>query len=324
MIDAPTTQSDRGLLTIAIPTYNRHRALSKSIEYIRKNFIPSIKSVNILIVDNGSTDGTKEYLKQIDECSDWLDVVASPANLGFRSQIFRIIRSAQTKYVMLMSDEDAPIASGLNTMLEFIQEKDYDLIVPRYEGDNPQGVSKIRELHAYEFRTIASYISGITFKVSSSQSVLTNYANYILHEDNPYPHSLICLFLMIFGRTTSFDQVVASQLNAETPMAELGLSTEKRNQYWTPNSRFVQAEFFITFLSELSKEIGNPRQLNEINGAKDWIESTIVPLLRLSARTVGGVVADSFDRSLLQAAIQIASNKNFVNNQGKKLVFRWE
>ena len=50
------------LVSVWIPTYNRLPLLKRAVESVKKQ---TYKNIEIFIVDNGSTDGTVEYLKQL-------------------------------------------------------------------------------------------------------------------------------------------------------------------------------------------------------------------------------------------------------------------
>ena len=72
------------LLTIAIPTYNRHRYLAELIPVLlaQMDQINSDKTViELLIVDNASSDGTGQYIKSLEQRS-YLKYCRNEKNIG--------------------------------------------------------------------------------------------------------------------------------------------------------------------------------------------------------------------------------------------------
>jgi len=51
---------EKGLISIIIPTYNRKDMLKEAIYSV---YMQSYKNFEILVVDDGSKDGTEEYIK---------------------------------------------------------------------------------------------------------------------------------------------------------------------------------------------------------------------------------------------------------------------
>ena len=56
--------SDQPLVTVYIPTYNRCDLLQRAIESVRQQ---SHQNVEIIVVDDCSTDNTIEYLQKLSE-----------------------------------------------------------------------------------------------------------------------------------------------------------------------------------------------------------------------------------------------------------------
>ncbi len=65
-------------LTIYIPTYNRLSKLKNCLRAIRYDLKGYEDRVKIFVSNNGSTDGTKEYLN----AQKWIEVRHNAENLG--------------------------------------------------------------------------------------------------------------------------------------------------------------------------------------------------------------------------------------------------
>ena len=55
------------IISIVIATANREQAISECLASIAKLHIPIDTKIECVVVDNNSTDGTKEYLSSIPE-----------------------------------------------------------------------------------------------------------------------------------------------------------------------------------------------------------------------------------------------------------------
>ena len=84
--------------TIIIPNYNGLSFMEPCFEALEKQGIPAkmMKDFKILVVDNGSTDGSVEWLKEREIPSIFL-----PENTGFSGAVNVGIRAADTPYVIL-------------------------------------------------------------------------------------------------------------------------------------------------------------------------------------------------------------------------------
>lgn len=79
MADKTLQQPARCQLSIVVPVFNESATIAKAIEILRTNL--SDYSIEILIVDDGSTDGTTDQIKQL-ETLECIRVFAHPANRG--------------------------------------------------------------------------------------------------------------------------------------------------------------------------------------------------------------------------------------------------
>ena len=90
--------------TIIIPNYNGLSFMEPCFEALEKQGIPAKMMLHqdfkILVVDNGSTDGSVEWLKEREIPSIFL-----PENTGFSGAVNVGIRAADTPYVILLNND---------------------------------------------------------------------------------------------------------------------------------------------------------------------------------------------------------------------------
>tara|TARA_Y100000996_G_C22550129_1_gene653399 strand:- start:1423 stop:2328 length:906 start_codon:yes stop_codon:yes gene_type:complete len=101
-----------------IVTYNRLNELKKCISYLENQ---KLKLNKILIIDNNSSDGTKEYLK-----SNKIDFIHSNKNTGSAGGWNLGINYALVNkydFVWMMDDDGYPHNNALNNLINYIKTK---------------------------------------------------------------------------------------------------------------------------------------------------------------------------------------------------------
>lgn len=103
--------------TIVIPNYNGIKYLADCLDSLRNQ---TIKDFIILVVDNGSTDGSFELLSEYPE----VKVIRFEDNLGFCGAVNAGIKAAETEYVLLLNNDTKAKASFVEKMEEAIEAND--------------------------------------------------------------------------------------------------------------------------------------------------------------------------------------------------------
>ena len=118
-----------------VVTYNRKECLKKCIESLR---IQTYKNFDILIVNNGSTDGTDIYLDSLNDIQ-----TIHQENVGGAGGFYSGMKYGYDKgyeWVWLMDDDGIPDKSCLENMLRY--QKEYAFISPIVlNKDNPSEMS---------------------------------------------------------------------------------------------------------------------------------------------------------------------------------------
>lgn len=109
------------LLTIAIPTYNRLDKLKISLKKIL-DYTKGHDEIEIFVSDNASTDGTKEYVKNIQKVNSSLKYYRNTENLGMDGNFLNCFRKAQGKYLWMLSDDDSLMKNAVETVLHVIEQ----------------------------------------------------------------------------------------------------------------------------------------------------------------------------------------------------------
>jgi GT2 family glycosyltransferase len=86
--------------TVIIPNYNGMKFLDTCFDSLEEQ---TYRGFRILFVDNGSTDGSEEWLRAHE--SDRVRVIFMGENTGFSAAVNAGIRASDTKYVLLLNND---------------------------------------------------------------------------------------------------------------------------------------------------------------------------------------------------------------------------
>ena len=90
-------------VTVSIPTYNRARFIGKAVDSV---LAQTYKDIEILIIDNASTDDTQKIISSFDD--NRIKYVKNEENIGIIGNWNKCIGLAQGQYLMILGDDDVP------------------------------------------------------------------------------------------------------------------------------------------------------------------------------------------------------------------------
>ena len=199
-------------LIIGLPVYNEIQAIESVLTGIRDALVDIYPNYQILVVDDGSTDGTSKKLDSMIGIMDGLlKVIKHPYNLGNGAAVKSCIREAQGKYLVLM---DADMQHDPKDILKLAAELDqYDLVVGsrdfKSKGFWP------RRLANLIFDGLASYLTGFKIKDLTSGfrgfrlDVIKGFV-HLLPNRFSYPTTSTMAFIKA-GYTVKFVPIVAQK-----------------------------------------------------------------------------------------------------------------
>lgn len=92
-------------LEIIIPTYNRKEYLRSTLAALTAPDSP-VKNCSITVLDNASTDGTRELLVDFARQFPTIKPVRNPRNIGGNANIARAFELAEKEYFWVLADDD--------------------------------------------------------------------------------------------------------------------------------------------------------------------------------------------------------------------------
>ncbi len=104
-------QPDAPLLSVIIPNWNTAALVEHCIQCIRAN---TPDSFEIIVVDNGSTDGSRDVLESLKDAA--MQIIPLPTNQGFAAACNHGLRAAKGEYLCLLNT-DAFVGPGWSRKL---------------------------------------------------------------------------------------------------------------------------------------------------------------------------------------------------------------
>lgn len=131
--------STEALVTVSIVNYNNRKTIFESIESVIKQ---RYRNVELYIVDNNSTDGSREEIEeQIDKWNllrnaslkneqkmDFVKYFKNETNLGFGTSHNQVIRSSKGEYILLLNSDAILIEDFIENALRCFSAKDVGVV----------------------------------------------------------------------------------------------------------------------------------------------------------------------------------------------------
>ena len=116
---------DAAIMTVIIPTYNSQDTIEKCLNSVISQ---NIKQIEIIVVDDGSSDSTVNKVKQIQKKTDVCLKLYKQKNNGPGSARNNGIKRASGKYVTFLDSDDYYDGSYFESVLSVISSKNPDII----------------------------------------------------------------------------------------------------------------------------------------------------------------------------------------------------
>jgi len=142
------------ILSVIVPSYNVQNFLRICVNSLLNH--ENRDNVEVLIVNDGSTDNTLEIAKELEKSwnllGDNLVRVIDKENGGHGSTINIGIREVKGKYVRIVDSDDWVDSSDFSKLIEILKNEDSDLILTNYSEDRV-GFESLLKQYPYEMLT---------------------------------------------------------------------------------------------------------------------------------------------------------------------------
>ncbi len=123
------------LVSVVIPTYNRLPMLREAVQSVRAQTHPQWE---LVVVDDGSTDATREFVASLGDPRIWL---LSPAHTGNVASVRNAgARAASGDYLAFLDSDDLWLPEKLETQIERMERVAVPWSYTRYEHVDESGV----------------------------------------------------------------------------------------------------------------------------------------------------------------------------------------
>jgi len=178
-------------MTLLLSTFNRLQFLNKTLPKFIRSAI--INNCRLLIIDNGSTDGTNEYLKKIKKKYNFVTYLKREKNIGAPKSYKHGISMIKTKYFMILSDDDYIYGDYIKKTISILDNNKNVGLVHHYFYNHHR--KKI------DFYTKGIQSKKIIFNLSASMTGLTFrnkkdlQSNFIITDSKIYPQIDLCMYV---------------------------------------------------------------------------------------------------------------------------------
>jgi glycosyltransferase involved in cell wall biosynthesis len=121
------------LLTIVVPTYNRAQHLGLLLRCLHEQISVYERSVQVLVSDNASTDGTADLLHDWQTRWPRLKTRRNVSNLGAEGNFCACLDHIDTQYFWILGDDDLPKESVVGKLVGLLNAEVPDLVYLRSE-----------------------------------------------------------------------------------------------------------------------------------------------------------------------------------------------
>lgn len=128
-------------ISVVMPVYNGEKYLKQAIDSILDQ---TERDFEFIIIDDGSTDSSKEILKEYEKRDSRIKLLLRP-HRGLVVSLNEAVGSAQSVYVARMDSDDISLPKRLEKQLLFIENKDLSVCGTWAEGID-KGDHKINEM----------------------------------------------------------------------------------------------------------------------------------------------------------------------------------
>lgn len=130
-----------------MPTYNSARYVGCAIESVLAQSEPSWE---LLVVDDGSSDNTRDVVKAYERADRRIKFVANDANIGAAKSRNRAIGMSGGRYVAFLDSDDMWHAEKLGCQVDFMRSRQCALSYTAYEKIDEDGSMSGRVIGAPE------------------------------------------------------------------------------------------------------------------------------------------------------------------------------
>ena len=265
-------ESDPVDVSIILPVFNEKGHLDDEIERIRKTMDDSVYSYEIVVVDDGSTDGSGQRLREI----EGIRLLQFATNRGSGSARKYGTMSARGR-IVVWTDVDMTYPN--DTMPELLAELDgFDQVVGARTTE--EGTLKLLRMPAkWMIRKLASYLTGVSIPDLNSgfRAFRKDVSLQFLHL---LPKGFSCV-------TTITMAFLANGYSVKyVPIEYAARAGESKFHWWSDTKRYLLQVLRLTLMWEPMRVFGPPAAVLTLIGVGKLIYDLIDKDFRVATNTI--------------------------------------
>ncbi len=209
---------EQPFLSICIPTYNRVDILKNNLNHLLKY---EGSDIEIVVTDDASTDGTREYLKSINDAR--VRFVSNEPNLGGAKNFIASIFNGKGKYILYCNDRDLVLIEQLPKLIQMLHKDEYSYVMTCND-------SKVRSGTVKEYQKGYEALRAIPIEAHNTGNIYNGdmIREYLVLEEF-YP----------YADTTFGEKFVSRALGAKAKIAYFDFATYRNGGSKTKNEELV-------------------------------------------------------------------------------------
>jgi glycosyltransferase involved in cell wall biosynthesis len=142
-------------ITIVIPAYNEVHGVEKTLRQIQQQVQDLGNPVQVIVIDDGSTDGTAEVVQEM----PGILLLRQPENYGYGAALKAGILSAEYDAVLITDADGTYPAEAIPTLIKDFFDGRYDMVVGARTGSHVK-IPLVRRPAKRALQSFASYLVG--------------------------------------------------------------------------------------------------------------------------------------------------------------------
>ena len=143
-------RSEHPKVSIVVPCYNVEKYLPECLDSLCGQ---TLKDIEIICVNDGSTDGTLGILRSYEEKDPRIVVIDKP-NAGYGHTMNMGFARARGEYVGITESDDFASRDMFKTLYRFAKQHDLDLVKSNYYEHTDAGDTKMEPYARFEYRRV--------------------------------------------------------------------------------------------------------------------------------------------------------------------------
>lgn len=292
------------LLTIGIPTYNRAEDVSSMLRAVLAH--PASDLVELVVVDDGSSDGTFARVNDDPEIPRRARVLHNAENLGYARTFVRLFRECRTEYLMLTADDDHVMMQNLRPLLEHLSRERPAFASPQFirEGRVSRGRTATASIAPSDFLNASAHAPGLVYRVEDCLPALDALLERVEAEEvdaRVYPQVHVVIMLLLAGLNCQWLALPTVEEGAYRPS---GIRDAAGGAYWSLESRWKQLKAYDALISGYAATDATGRAQEMLAAQRARAFHVIASAIRMESPVLGDAFDDGARRRYERSALR--------------------